>query len=61
MNVRPRETVILADDQPRLVGWYQEALGLRVTRSVTDGYHYDWMKTSQLYSDCCSYGGPQHT
>ncbi|MEM7168451.1 MAG: VOC family protein [Planctomycetota bacterium] len=45
MEVRPRETVILAADFDALVRWYQEALGFAVTQRIEDGFHYCHMQT----------------
>ncbi len=40
VEIRPRETVILADDWSTLVEWYVTALGFRETRRFEDDYHY---------------------
>ncbi|MBC8366463.1 VOC family protein [bacterium] len=40
MDLRPRETVILAEDFTALVSWYRDALGFKVTRLFEDEYHY---------------------
>mmetsp|Transcript_9899 Transcript_9899/g.29991 ORF Transcript_9899/g.29991 Transcript_9899/m.29991 type:complete len:129 (-) Transcript_9899:339-725(-) len=41
MEVRPRETVVMAKDQPKLAAWYQEALGLEVKdETITEEYTY---------------------
>ena len=40
MEIRPRETVILADDFSALVRWYQDVLGFTVARIFEDDYHY---------------------
>lgn len=44
-NVRPRETVILARDHERLIRWYRDLLGFRVTARHETGYHYYNMET----------------
>lgn len=40
MNLRPRETVILAEDPAALVAWYREVLGFELEASHQEGYHY---------------------
>lgn len=40
MEIRPRESVILADDVDALVAWYEAALGFVVSRRFKDEYHY---------------------
>jgi len=44
-TLRPRETVILADDFDRLVDWYRDVLGFRVRRRFEDGMHYANLET----------------
>jgi predicted enzyme related to lactoylglutathione lyase len=38
--IRPRETVIMADDHAKLVAWYRDVLGFNVTRDEGGEYHY---------------------
>ncbi|MCA8959861.1 MAG: VOC family protein [Planctomycetes bacterium] len=45
-EIRPRETVILASDFDRLVTWYVDVLGFRVTRRFDDGFHYCNLETN---------------
>ena len=40
MDLRPRETVVLASDYEALVAWYRDALGFEVTQSYEGQYHY---------------------
>ena len=40
MEIRPRETVILASDFSSLVAWYRDVLGFAVTDLFEDDYHY---------------------
>lgn len=40
IEIRPRETVILADDVKKLSGWYRDVLGFKVVRLYEDDYHY---------------------
>jgi len=40
MEVRPREYVIIAADQPALVQWYVKVLGFRIVRQETEHYSY---------------------
>ena len=40
MNIDPREPVILAGDFDKLVAWYCDALGFRITRLLDTDYHY---------------------
>ena len=40
MELKPRESVIFAEDFERMVAWYQEALGFRVTDLFDQDYHY---------------------
>ena len=46
LEIRPRETVILATDFSALVSWYQEALGCTVVKLFEDGFHYCNLETS---------------
>jgi predicted enzyme related to lactoylglutathione lyase len=45
MEIRPRETVILATDFDALVAWYRDGLGFAVTDLFEDDYHYCTLKT----------------
>ena len=40
IEIRPRETVILATGFPKLFAWYRDVLGFSVTRLFEDGFHY---------------------
>ena len=40
MEVKARETVVLAVDQPALVQWYVDVLGFTITRAFSESYHY---------------------
>ncbi len=40
IELRPRETVILASDFSMLVAWYRDVLGFNVTRLFEDDYHF---------------------
>lgn len=40
MDIRPRESVILADDYDALVAWYQTALGFELEKSFDGGFKY---------------------
>lgn len=44
-SVRPRETVILAKDRERLIRWYRDLLGFRITAKYESEYHYYNMET----------------
>ena len=46
IKIRPRETVIMADDFHGLVEWYRDVLGFKVTQLFTNGSHYANMATS---------------
>ena len=46
MEIRPRETVILAADYEALVAWYRDVLGFKVVQQFEEGYHYAYMETS---------------
>ena len=39
-EIRPRESVVLADDFVAQVTWYRDVLGFGVTKLFEDGYHY---------------------
>ena len=45
-ELRPRETVILASDYEKLVRWYRDVLGMRVTDTFDDEFHYCCLKTA---------------
>ena len=45
IEIRPRETVILAADFQLLVTWYQDVLGFTVTDLFEDDYHYCCLET----------------
>ncbi len=40
MEIRPRETVILAEDYETMVAWYRDILGFKVTTQFEDEFHY---------------------
>ncbi len=40
MEIRPRETVILAEDFDAMVAWYRDTLGFKVTDRFEDEFHY---------------------
>jgi predicted enzyme related to lactoylglutathione lyase len=44
-SIRPRESVILAEDFAALVRWYQEALDFKITDLFEDDYHFAHMMT----------------
>ncbi len=46
IELRPRESVILAVDFPALYVWYRDVLGFRVTRLFEGEYHYANLETS---------------
>ena len=45
MEIRPRETVILASDFSKLVDWYRDVLGFKVTKQFEADYHYCNLET----------------
>lgn len=45
MELRPRESVILATDFAALVAWYRDVLGFRVARLYEESYHYANLET----------------
>ena len=45
MELKPRETVILASDFTLLVNWYRDVLGFQVTQLFEDGIHYCNLET----------------
>lgn len=40
IELRPRETVILAENFSNLVNWYRDALGFSVNQLYEDDFHY---------------------
>jgi predicted enzyme related to lactoylglutathione lyase len=46
IEIRPRETVILASDFSMLVAWYRDALGFTVTNLFDEDLHYCNLETS---------------
>ena len=46
MELRPRETVILAEDYSALVAWYRDVLGFTVVRDFAEEYHYCNLETA---------------
>jgi len=45
IQIRPRESVILAHDFPALVAWYRDALGFTVVSLMDEGFHYCNLET----------------
>lgn len=45
VEIRPRETVILASNFSDLVHWYRDALGFTVIKLFEDDYHYCNLET----------------
>lgn len=45
IELRPRETVILASDYPAMVAWYRDTLGFVVVRSFEGEYLYTNLET----------------
>jgi len=45
MEIRPRETVVLATDFAALVAWYRDVLGFAEVRRFEDGFHYCNLET----------------
>jgi len=45
IEIRPRETVILATDFDALVAWYRDGLGFAVTDLFEDDFHYCSLET----------------
>jgi uncharacterized glyoxalase superfamily protein PhnB len=39
-TIRPRESVLLAEDFDKLVAWYRDALGFQLTSIFEDGFHF---------------------
>ncbi len=40
VEIRPRESVILATDFAKLVDWYRDVLGFQVVKLFEDDFHY---------------------
>ena len=38
--IRPRESIVLAENFDELVAWYRDALGFQVTSLFEDGFHF---------------------
>lgn len=45
VELRPRETVILATDFSRLVDWYRDVLGFTVVKLFEDDFHFCNLET----------------
>ena len=45
IDIRPRETVILASGFSELVAWYRDVLGFSVVKLFEDGFHYCNLET----------------
>ena len=45
IEIRPRETVILAADFQALVAWYRDMLGFKVIKLFEDEFHYCNLET----------------
>ncbi len=45
IEIRPRETVILATGFSALVAWYRDVLGFTVVKLFEDGFHYCNLET----------------
>jgi len=45
-DLKPRETVILADDFHAMVGWYRDVLGFSVSRLFENGVHFANLETA---------------
>jgi len=45
MDLKPRETVLLAEDYEGTVAWYVDVLGFQVTKRFTEGYRYTNLET----------------
>ena len=39
-SIKPRESILLAEDFETLVAWYCEALGFKATSIFEDGFHF---------------------
>jgi len=46
VELRPRETVILASDFSALVAWYRDVPGFTVVKLFEDGFHFCNLETS---------------
>ena len=45
IEIRPRETVILASDYSTLVAWYRDVLGFAVIKTFEDDFNYCYLET----------------
>jgi len=45
IEIRPRETVILASDYSTLVAWYRDVLGFAVIKTFEDDFNYCCLET----------------
>ncbi|MFC1996763.1 VOC family protein [Chloroflexota bacterium] len=45
IQIRPRETVILATDISVLVDWYRDVLGFTINQLIDDDFHYCHLET----------------
>ena len=45
LALRPRETVILAEDFSALVNWYRDVLEFTIVASFSDAFHYACLET----------------
>lgn len=45
IQLRPRETVLMAEDSQALVTWYRDVLGFEVVADHEDEYHYFNLET----------------
>lgn len=45
MQIRPRESVILATEFSSLVAWYRDVLGFTVVKCFEEGFHYANLET----------------
>ncbi len=45
IELRPRETVLMAENPSTLVAWYRDVLGFEVTADHEDEYHYTNLET----------------
>ena len=46
VEIRQRESVILATDVRKLVAWYRDVLGMKLVRAYDEDYHYCNLETS---------------
>ena len=45
VEIRPRETVVLAGDFAGLVAWYRDVLGFKVVQQFQDDFHFANLET----------------